>query len=86
MTTMTTTNQQTSGLQPLPGAPAPTQSMNEDALWELCLSGDTSMDGVFVAAVRTTGVYCRPSCTARKPKRENVSFFASWEAAWRRRK
>jgi len=55
--------------------------LDDDALWDVCLSGDTSMDGVFVAAVRTTGVYCRPSCTARKPKRENVSFFSNCEAA-----
>jgi AraC family transcriptional regulator of adaptative response/methylated-DNA-[protein]-cysteine methyltransferase len=55
--------------------------MNEDEMWELCLSKDTSMDGVFVVAVRTTGIYCRPSCSARKPKRENVLFLADCDAA-----
>jgi AraC family transcriptional regulator of adaptative response/methylated-DNA-[protein]-cysteine methyltransferase len=58
-----------------------TLALDEDALWEFCLSGDTSMDGVFVGAVKTTGVYCRPSCTARKPKRENVVFFADCDTA-----
>jgi len=38
---------------------------------------DASYDGIFYAAVRTTGVFCRPSCRARKPKPENVEFFAT---------
>jgi AraC family transcriptional regulator of adaptative response/methylated-DNA-[protein]-cysteine methyltransferase len=52
-----------------------------DACWEIGLARDTSFDGVFVVAVRTTGVYCRPSCPARRPKRENVTFLAGPEAA-----
>ena len=36
---------------------------------------DASYDGVFVTGVRTTGIFCRPSCTARKPLRRNVEFF-----------
>jgi AraC family transcriptional regulator of adaptative response/methylated-DNA-[protein]-cysteine methyltransferase len=43
--------------------------------WDAVLGHDASMDGVFVYAVRTTGVYCRPSCPSRRPKRENVVFF-----------
>jgi AraC family transcriptional regulator of adaptative response/methylated-DNA-[protein]-cysteine methyltransferase len=38
---------------------------------------DPAYDGVFVAAVRTTSVFCRPSCRARKPKPENVEYFGS---------
>jgi AraC family transcriptional regulator of adaptative response/methylated-DNA-[protein]-cysteine methyltransferase len=38
---------------------------------------DASYDGVFVLAVRTTGIFCRPSCPARKPLPENIEFFAS---------
>jgi AraC family transcriptional regulator, regulatory protein of adaptative response / methylated-DNA-[protein]-cysteine methyltransferase len=38
---------------------------------------DRSFDGIFFAAVRTTGVFCRPSCPARKPLPENTEFFAS---------
>ncbi len=42
---------------------------------------DRAYDGVFVTAVRTTGIFCRPTCPARKPKAENVEFFASTVAA-----
>jgi AraC family transcriptional regulator, regulatory protein of adaptative response / methylated-DNA-[protein]-cysteine methyltransferase len=38
---------------------------------------DRSLDGQFVGAVKTTGIYCKPSCPARRPLRENVEFFAS---------
>jgi len=44
-------------------------------MWRAVLARDAGYDGVFVLAVRTTGIYCRPSCPARKPKRENVAFF-----------
>ena len=42
---------------------------------------DRSLDGRFVGAVKTTGIYCKPSCPARRPKRENVEFFADGAAA-----
>jgi AraC family transcriptional regulator of adaptative response/methylated-DNA-[protein]-cysteine methyltransferase len=45
------------------------------------LSADASFDGIFVTAVHTTGIFCRPSCPARKPRPENVSFFASSQQA-----
>jgi AraC family transcriptional regulator of adaptative response/methylated-DNA-[protein]-cysteine methyltransferase len=38
---------------------------------------DRSLDGQFVGAVKTTGIYCKPSCPARRPLRENVEFFAT---------
>lgn len=41
------------------------------------MDGDASYDGVFYTAVRTTGIFCRPVCPARKPSPENVTFFAS---------
>jgi AraC family transcriptional regulator of adaptative response/methylated-DNA-[protein]-cysteine methyltransferase len=44
---------------------------------------DRSFDGAFVAAVRTTGVFCRPGCGARTPRRENVEFFARSDEALR---
>jgi AraC family transcriptional regulator, regulatory protein of adaptative response / methylated-DNA-[protein]-cysteine methyltransferase len=55
----------------------------EDAFWDAVGRRDRAFDGEFVFAVRTTGVYCRPSCASRPAKRENVSFFASAEAAER---
>jgi AraC family transcriptional regulator of adaptative response/methylated-DNA-[protein]-cysteine methyltransferase len=45
------------------------------------LHGDAGYDGVFWTAVRTTGIFCRPSCPARKPKRENIEFFPSVKEA-----
>lgn len=49
--------------------------MNMDAEWEAILGRDVRADGRFVYAVRSTGIYCRPSCASRKPKRENVIVF-----------
>jgi AraC family transcriptional regulator, regulatory protein of adaptative response / methylated-DNA-[protein]-cysteine methyltransferase len=43
--------------------------------WQAVLARDASQDGRFVFAVSSTGVYCRPSCPARRPRRENVAFF-----------
>src|SRR5271163_262598 len=48
---------------------------NQDLRWQAVLSRDTSHDGHFVFAVSSTGVFCRPSCPARRPRRENVAFF-----------
>jgi AraC family transcriptional regulator of adaptative response/methylated-DNA-[protein]-cysteine methyltransferase len=45
--------------------------------WNAVARRDASADGSFCFAVKTTGIYCRPSCPARRPKRENVEFFDS---------
>lgn len=45
------------------------------------LSRDVRYEGIFLTAVRTTGIFCRPDCPARKPKPENVEFFASAKEA-----
>jgi AraC family transcriptional regulator of adaptative response/methylated-DNA-[protein]-cysteine methyltransferase len=55
--------------------------LNNPELWQAVLSRDASRDGSFVFAVRSTGIYCRPSCPARRPRREQVSFFQLPEAA-----
>ena len=55
----------------------------DDQLWEKVVTKDRASDGRFVFAVATTGVYCRPSCPSRRPRRENVSFFRLPEAAER---
>ena len=54
---------------------------SDDARWTAVCRRDAGADPHFVYAVRTTGVYCRPSSTARLPKRENVEFFESGKAA-----
>src|SRR5262245_18653013 len=53
-----------------------TQSKNDER-WNLVLARDANADGQFVYAVKSTGVFCRPSCPSRRPRRENVEFFNS---------
>ena len=62
--------------------PAPGSS-SEDPRWRAVERRDRAADGTFVYSVRTTGVYCRPSCAARLPRRENVAFHASCAEAER---
>jgi AraC family transcriptional regulator, regulatory protein of adaptative response / methylated-DNA-[protein]-cysteine methyltransferase len=57
--------------------------MNDAAAWESVLQRDRSADDRLRYGVTTTGIYCRPSCPARRPKRNNVAFFSSSEAAER---
>jgi AraC family transcriptional regulator of adaptative response/methylated-DNA-[protein]-cysteine methyltransferase len=56
-------------------------SIDETAAWQAVLARDRAADGRFVTGVLSTGIYCRPSCAARHPKRENVRFFADGAAA-----
>ncbi len=64
---------------PLPS----TAQREEDARWEAVLARDRTSDGAFVYAVRSTGVYCRPSCASRRPSRSKVDFFRSADDAER---
>jgi AraC family transcriptional regulator of adaptative response/methylated-DNA-[protein]-cysteine methyltransferase len=50
---------------------------DSDTMYQALLTKDSQFEGVFFVGVKTTGVFCRPTCNARKPKRENVEFFAS---------
>src|SRR5438105_14130694 len=56
----------------------PTQ---EDISWAAVLNRDARLDGALYYAVKSTGVYCKPSCPSRRPRREQVSFFADPAAA-----
>jgi AraC family transcriptional regulator of adaptative response / DNA-3-methyladenine glycosylase II len=58
-----------------------TPSLSFHERYRVIQSRDQRFDGQFVTAVRTTGIYCRPSCPARTPKPANVSFFATSAAA-----
>jgi AraC family transcriptional regulator of adaptative response/methylated-DNA-[protein]-cysteine methyltransferase len=49
--------------------------MQSEAQWQHVMARDARQDGRFVFAVRTTGVYCRPSCPSRRPRRDSVEFF-----------
>ncbi len=53
----------------------------EEQYWQAVVERDSSADGTFFVAVRSTGIYCKPSCPSKRPKRENVMFFTSPEAA-----
>jgi len=54
---------------------------DQERLWAAVLEKDGSYDGKFVFAVRSTGIYCRPSCPARRPRRDRVAFFPFPELA-----
>lgn len=56
-------------------------TISDDVAWAAFERRDRSWDGRLVGAVKTTGIYCRPSCPARRPKRENVEFFPDGGAA-----
>src|SRR4051794_30396302 len=55
----------------------------DEERWQAVQSRDAAADGAFVYSVRTTGVYCRPNCTARPALRKNVRFHATCQDAER---
>ena len=55
--------------------------VGDEVCWRAVLERDAGYDGAFIYAVTSTGIYCRPSCPSRKPKRENVDFFPLPEVA-----
>ena len=54
---------------------------SDDARWDAVAARDATADGRFVFAVTSTGVYCRPGCPARRPRRANVAFYPNGPAA-----
>lgn len=61
-------------------ASTPTQAKAlslDEARWDAFMARNAAFDGRFFVAVTSTGIYCRPSCAARRPKRENVRFYAT---------
>lgn len=57
------------------GASAQAMAVDDEQAWRAVLARDRGCDGLFVTGVLSTGIYCRPSCPARHPRRENVRFF-----------
>lgn len=55
--------------------------MGQQEMWEAVIENDEKYDGVFCYAVKTTGIYCRPSCKSKMPKKENVVFFNDSKSA-----
>ena len=62
---------------PIDHSPNDRVAIDPDAAWSAVLARDKAADGRFVTGVLTTGIYCRPSCAARHPRRDNVRFFAT---------
>jgi len=52
-----------------------------ETMYRALLNRDPSFEGIFFVAVRTTGIFCRPTCSAKKPAQENVDFFATTSEA-----
>jgi len=50
---------------------------DSETLYAALVNKDSNFEGIFVAGIKTTGIFCRPTCTARKPKPANVEFFGS---------
>ncbi|MFJ7647831.1 bifunctional transcriptional activator/DNA repair enzyme AdaA [Lysinibacillus sp. NPDC097279] len=50
-------------------------NLSFDEMWEKIIACDRTYDGLFFTAVKTTKIYCRPSCRSRKPKKINVAFY-----------
>jgi len=55
--------------------------LTNEIMYKALIEKDSTFEGTFIAAVKTTGIFCRPTCTARKPKAENVEFFNSTKEA-----
>ena len=60
---------------PAQTVPRSSASFLDDARWAAFVARDPAFDGHFFASVKTTGIYCRPSCPARRAKREHVRFY-----------
>lgn len=63
--------------EPLPDLMVTVAPFDADAAWLAFMNRDRAWDGRIIGAVKTTGIYCKPSCPARRPKRENVEFFVT---------
>lgn len=63
------------------GALEELRAMEEDIYWQAVAERDARFNSIFVYGVRSTGIYCKPSCPSRRPRRAQVSFFPSFESA-----
>lgn len=69
------------GERPRADAMANVTRLDAETAWSAFMRRDRSWDGRIIGAVHTTGIYCKPSCPARRPKRENVTFYSSVDEA-----
>jgi AraC family transcriptional regulator of adaptative response/methylated-DNA-[protein]-cysteine methyltransferase len=59
-------------------------TLSNATMYNALVKKDSSYEGIFYAAVKTTGIFCRPTCTSRKPEKQNVEFFKSSKEALER--
>ncbi|MFG0282797.1 MAG: Ada metal-binding domain-containing protein, partial [Phycisphaerales bacterium JB039] len=71
----------TAATAPAPAAAPGSLPAGPDVLYDALCQRDPAFEGLFFACVRTTGIFCRPTCSARKPRRENVEFVATAQQA-----
>jgi len=69
--------------KPAANKPAMPTPIQQDPRWIAVTSRDPAFDGAFVYSVKTTGIYCRPTCASRLPNPQNVAFHATWADAER---
>lgn len=55
--------------------------LTDEIMYQAILDKNVAYEGSFITAVKTTGIFCRPTCTARKPKKENVAFVKTTKEA-----
>lgn len=63
------------------GNQKPESLPTQQEMYQALVNKDASFEGIFIVGVKTTGIFCRPTCTARKPKPENVEYFANTKQA-----
>jgi AraC family transcriptional regulator of adaptative response/methylated-DNA-[protein]-cysteine methyltransferase len=71
----------TANIEPRPEAMTNVARLDVETAWAAFMRRDRAWDGRVIGAVKTTGIYCKPSCPAKRPKRENVNFYATGEEA-----
>lgn len=59
--------------------------LTDDIMYEAAVKKDISFEGVFFTAVKTTGIFCRPTCTARKPKKRKCRVFYQLKRGYAKR-
>ncbi len=59
-------------------------NLSKERMYQAIIEKDSQFEGIFFTAVKTTGIFCRPTCTARKPKMDNVEFVFSTKEAFQR--
>lgn len=69
------------GNEPRSETMAIVKRLDADTAWAAFMRRDRTWDGRIIGAVKTTGIYCKPSCPAKRPNRDNVEFFTSGEEA-----